>query len=117
ELIAPHELGVVLLLVVAEQRHLDLRRIFDVVVVREDVAILADDEAGARGARGLRTPLIAAAVPVAAATLILLLAGAAEESMEEIVGRAPAAKEVGEVLGPGFHLSADVHHGRPRPLG
>src|SRR5437764_1023012 len=56
--------------------------------------------------------------PVAAALiLIVLLAGIAEEAMEEIVRcRAAAAEELGEVVALRLHLGPDVHDRRRHRL-
>ena len=84
ELIAADHLRVVLRLVVSEQRHLDLGRILDDVVVGDDEAVLADDEAAALGV-GHRLALAAAS----SALVVLARSGrCTEEAPEEIVGRA-----------------------------
>jgi hypothetical protein len=88
------------IVVIAEQVDLDLGRAFDDVVVGEDQAILADDEAGAGGKRNLR-PLLLAARRLSA-----------EEALEQLVAAAAATEEVGEFLRPLARLGADVDHGR-----
>ena len=83
--------------------HLDLRGVFDDVVVGEDEAVLAvDDESRA----GRACNLIALAPPpvrclvVVSLTLALTLPSArsAEEAPEEVVGSAAAAEQPFEIL-------------------
>src|SRR5205807_5340218 len=92
-------------LVVAKERHLDFRRVLDDVIVRDDEAVLADDEAAAFGVR-LRLALAAPALlaPRLFIILTLSLRRLAEEPVEEVFGRVPAAEEIG-------HFIARVHLG------
>jgi hypothetical protein len=108
--------GVDLILILAVQRDLDLVRVFDDVIVRQDEAVPADDEPGARGHHRLLAgrPAIAAArrdltprAPRAARRL-------AEEAPEQIVGRpaAAAAEEVRQILRTLRRLGPDVDDDR-----
>src|SRR5262249_31325128 len=100
-----------LLVVLAVERDLDLRRAFDDVVVGEDEAGLVDDEARARGDRDFITRLLTAPLAAALTTaLTAALAAAAEEAIEEVV--AAAAEEVAQLLRALLRLGADVHNGR-----
>ena len=85
--------------VFAVERHFDLARALDDVVVREDQAVLADDEAGAGGHRGLlaAAPVVARRCPCGWSPRIAGAAGLAEEAAEQIVGRAAAAAPAEEV--------------------
>ena len=100
ELIAADQLRVVELVVVAVERHLNLRRVLDDVVVGQDEAVLADDEAGARGA--LRSAAAGgsgrAALVAGSGTSIARRVGGAEEAAEQIVVAAPPPKKSDEVL-------------------
>ena len=89
--IAADELRRVRLVVVfAEERDLDLGGVLDHVIVGEDEAVLADDEAGARGARSSARAGAGAPPPLPrprAALASSWLAGSAEEAVEEVVRR------------------------------
>ena len=88
ERVAADHLGLVIDVgVLAEERHLDLRGALDDVVVREDEAVLVDDEAGAGG---LRPPVRAAGAGLAAAA-----AARRRRTAEAVV---PAAEELGQLL-------------------
>src|SRR4029450_10100551 len=76
--------------VVAEQPDLDLGRFFDDVVVREDEAVAADDEPGARRPRGLLALTPAAVALSALLTRFILLPRLAEKAVEQIVRRSAA---------------------------
>ena len=82
------------------------------MVVREDEAVLADDEPGPRSARRLLARSLASGAVAPAAwrrlLVVVLLARVAEEAMEEVVRRSAAAEEVGEIVAPRFHLGPDV---------
>ena len=94
--IAPDHLGLVAdVVVVAVEIDFDLGRAFDDVVVGEDEAVLADDEAGAGSEGDLRARLLPAARRLAA-----------EEALEQVV--AAAAEELGELLLPLPRLGPDV---------
>jgi hypothetical protein len=92
------------------------------VVVREDEAVFADDEAGAGGPRRLfarRRPASASPLAGLSAALIVLVSAAArtEEPMEQIVRVAAAAEEIGQVLRFRLHLGTDVDDDRRGHLG
>src|SRR5215831_7621732 len=83
ERVASDDLGGVGVFVIQIQTHLDLDRVFDDVVVGEDEAVLADDEAGAcRAGDGLPLPAALAALVVVVVPLALTLPAArtAEEA-------------------------------------
>src|SRR5205823_947418 len=106
--------------VVAEEGDFDLRRVFHDVVVREDVAVLADDEPRAGRARGLLLRRLTALTVAAAAgrgCLIVLAARSAEETVEEIIRRSAATEQIGEVLSFRLHLGPDVDDDRRRRFG
>ena len=77
------------------------------MVVRQDEALLVDDEAGARGLDHLLARLARPALSLA------LIVGIPEEAAEQVV----AAEELGEVLRALARLGPDVDDGRRRGLG
>src|SRR5262249_18414394 len=84
--IVPDQLRVVALVrVFAEERDLNLRGAVDDVVVREDQAVLADDEAGPRSDRRLLALTSVPAAATAAVRRLRLVAGIAGTRLEEAV--------------------------------
>ena len=89
--------GIGLIVVLAEERHFDLGRVLDDVIVREDQAVLADDEPGAGGDRRLlaRRRGSAAALPALPRGGGVLLVGIAaaggwpKKRWKKIVGDCP----------------------------
>ena len=92
--------------VIAVEVDLDLGGALDDVIVGEDEAVLADDEAGARGERRSARVL---ALPALAARRL-----AAEEALEQIV--AAAAEELGQLLRALPRFGADVDDRRADDL-
>ena len=116
----PITFAVYVRLVVAVEDDLDLGRVLDDVVVGEDEAVLADDEAGARRAR--RSARAGAGwllpPPLSPPWPWPWPPGSAEEAPEEVVGAAAAAaEEVLEVLRLRLHLGPDVDDHRRLRLG
>src|SRR5207237_8054399 len=105
---ADHLRRIFLILVLAVERDLNLRRALHDVIVGQDEARLVDDEAGARGLHDLVARTLALLLPLAASAL-------AEEALEQIIliaAAAAAAEEVAQVLRPLPRPGADVGDGR-----
>ena len=105
---ADHLRRVFLVRILAVERHFDLRRALDDVVVRQDEAGLVDDEAGAGRLHDLVARLLA--LPSLALALALALAAAlSEEPFEQVVAASSAAtEELAQVLRPLARFGADV---------
>ena len=99
QLIAADQLRRIEPLVVAVERHLNLRRALDDVVVGQDEAVLADDEAGAGCARHLR-PAAIAARPGSCSGRVrsARCVGPAEKPAEQVVVATAATEEIGKIL-------------------
>src|SRR5207249_6370303 len=90
------------------ERHLNLRRVLDHMIVGDDEAVFADDEAAALSTR-LRLALTPP--PLAAARLLVVVVLAltrrlAEEAVEKIV-RSASAEEISHLVGR-VHLGPDA---------
>src|SRR5262245_62022234 len=114
-----------LIVVLTVERHFDLRRVVDHLVVGEDQAVLAADDESCPGSNGRllprtrRTASLTTLATLPASRLILVVRLlSAEKAMKEIVGRlSAAAEEIGQVLAALLGLGPDVHHHRLLRLG